>query len=204
MRQILTLIFCFIYSFCFSQDTTFLKVHFLYGSKPSKTFKKTENKWFGGVLGGHVGIESDSNKVVNFLPNGEFHTFDKKENKHSTYAIHSIRDFYGILGGNPDEVKKAVVIIPVTTQQKQKFDSISTAYLKETPYDYALFGMRCGAAAYDILGQIDILPAYNYRKTYKKIFYPKLLRKKLFARASDKGWTILREPGSDRRIWEND
>jgi hypothetical protein len=64
--------------------------------------------------------------------------------------------------------------------------------------------MRCGAAAYDILGQIDILPAYNYRKTYKKIFYPKLLRKKLFAKARDNGWTILREPGSDRRIWEND
>jgi len=79
-----------------------------------------------------------------------------------------------------------------------------TAYLKQTPYDYALFGMRCGAATYEILGQLNILPAYSYRKTYKKIFYPKKLRKRLFKKANNNSWTIERRAGSGKRKWEKD
>ena len=181
-----------------------MKVHFLYGSKPLKKYKDTEQKWFGGILGGHVGIEGDSDKVVNFLRNGKFHWFAKHNNKHSTYAEHSGRDFCCILARNPDSVKKAIVFIPVTMRQKQLFDSISAAYVKETPYDYAFFGMRCGAAAYDILSAIGILPDYSYSKTYRKIFYPKKLRKRLFRKAAENNWTIVRQTGSDRRKWEQD
>ncbi len=188
----------------YSQDRAYLKVHFLYGSKPLKKYKATEQKWFGGVLGGHVGIEADSNKIINFLPNGKFHWFAKKANRHSTYAIHDVDNFYAILGGNADSVKKAIVYIPVTALQKQKFDSITINYLRQTPYDYALFGMRCGAAAYDILGQLNILPNYSYGKTYKKIFYPKKLRKRLFKKAKENGWKIFRQEGSVRRKWEKD
>jgi hypothetical protein len=204
VRQKITILFCFISILGYSQDTTYLKVHFLYGSKPLKKHKDTEQKWFGGILGGHVGIEGDSNKIVNFLPSGKFHWFAKKDNKHSTYAVHSADNFYTILGGNSDSVKKAIVYIPVTRQQKQKFDSISTAYLKQTPYDYALIGMRCGAAAYDILGQLDILPNYPYSKTYRKIFYPEKLRKRLFKKAEENSWTIDRQEGSTKRKWEQD
>jgi hypothetical protein len=155
-------------------------------------------------LGGHVGIEGDSNKIVNFLPSGEFHWFAKKNNRHSRYAVHAADNFYAIFGGNPDSVKKAVVYIPVTIQQRQKFDSLTTAYLKQTPYDYAFFGMRCGAATHDILGQLNILPNYSYSKTYKKIFYPKKLRKRLFKKATANGWTIIRQNGSTKRKWEKD
>lgn len=129
---------------------------------------------------------------------------DKKDNRHSSYAVHSPDQFYAILGGNSDSVKKAIVYIPVSHQQKQEFDSIATAYLKQTPYDYALVGMRCGAAAYDILGQLDILTNYSYRKTYKKIFYPKKLRKRLFKKATENGWIIVRQDGSNKRKWEED
>jgi hypothetical protein len=204
VRHLPTLLFCFISSLAYSQDTTYLKVHFLYGSRPLHKCKDTEPKWFGGMLGEHVGIEGDSNKIVNFIPNGKFHWFAKKDNRHSTYAVHSPDDFYAILGGNPDSVKKAIVYIPVTLQQKQQFDSITTAYLEHTPYDYALVGMRCGTAAYDILGKLAVLPDYSYRKTYKKIFYPKKLRKRLFKKATENGWTIVRENGSYRRKWERD
>lgn len=169
-----------------------------------KKYKETEQKWFGGVLGGHVGIEADSDRIVNFLPSGQFHWFAKKNNRHSTYAVHSVDSFYAILGGNPDSVKKAIVYIPVSRQQKQSFDSITNAYLEQTPYDYALFGMRCGAAAYDILGQLDIMTNYSYGKTYKKIFYPKKLRKRLFKKATENNWTINRQDGSTKRIWEQD
>lgn len=204
VRQIISLLFCIISVLSYAQDTTYLKVHFLYGSKPLKKYKGIERKWFGGVLGGHVGIEGDSGRIVNFLPSGKFHWFAKSDSKNSTYAVHEIENFYAILGGNPDSVKRAVFYIPVTIQQKQKFDSITTVYLNETPYDYAFFGMRCGAAAHDILGQLDILTNYSYRKTYKKIFYPKKLRKRLFKKAREYGWTIVRRDGSVKRKWDRD
>jgi hypothetical protein len=155
-------------------------------------------------MGGHAGIEGDSNRIVNFLPSGKFHWFSKKNNRHSRYAVHSADNFYAILGGNPDSVKKAIVYIPVSIQQKQRFDSIASGYLKQTPYDYAFWGMRCGAAAYDILGQLGIVPAYNYSRTYKKIFYPKKLRKRLFRKARENNWMVIRQDGSGRRIWEKD
>lgn len=204
IRLIAVLFLYFSLDNAFSQDTSFLKVHFLYGSKPLKKYKDTEQKWFGGVLGGHVGIESEKDKVVNFLPSGKFHWFAKKEDKHSTYAEHSVNNFYSILGGEYSSVKSAVVYVPVTRLQKQKFDSITSAYLKQPPYDYALFGMRCGAAAYEILGQLSLLPNYSYRKTYKKIFYPKKLRKRLFNKAEENGWTICRQEGSQKRKWGKD
>jgi len=204
VRVLTILLFCFLSSQVYSQDTTWLKVHFLYGSKPLKKYKDTERKWFGGILGGHVGIESDSDKIVNFLKRGKLHWFAKKKERHSRYAIHSVKQFYSLFRSNPDSVKKAIIYIPVTSQQKKQFDSITTAYLQQTPYDYAFWGMRCGAAAYDILGQLNILPQYCYRKTYRKIFYPKKLRKRLLKKAAKNGWLIVRQEGSTRRKWEKD
>ena len=205
MRQItITFIFCFTFFLTYSQDSLCLKVHFLYGSKPLKKYKDTERKWFGGVLGGHVGIEGDSDRILNFLRKGKFHWFAKKDNKHSVYREHTVRNFYAIFRGTPDSVKKAIIYIPVSVQQKQKFDSIATAYLKQTPYDYAFIGMRCGAAAYDILGQLGILKKHSICKTYRKIFYPKKLRKRLLKKARENNWTIVRQGGSIRRKWERD
>jgi hypothetical protein len=205
VRQIITtFIFCVAFFLSYSQDTPFLKVHFLYGSKPLKKYKDTERKWFGGVLGGHVGIEGDSGKILNFLRKGKVHWFAKKDNKHSVYREHAVSSFYAIFRYNPDSVKKAIVYIPVTLQQKQRFDSIAIAYLKQTPYDYAFFGMRCGAAAYDILGQLAILPKYSHCKTYKKIFYPKKLRKRLLKKAKENHWKVERQEGSMKRKWERD
>lgn len=187
-----------------AQDTTYLKVHFLYGSSPKDEYRGIEKPWFGGKLGGHVGIESDSAEIVNFVTNGSFHVFSSKKKRHSRYAIHNEDAFYSILGGNADSAKKAIVYIPIDSAQKARFDSIANIYLDQTPYDYALFGMRCGAAAYDLLGQLDVLPYYPTSKTYKKIFYPKKLRKRLFKKAEENGWRIEREEGTDRRKWERD
>jgi hypothetical protein len=201
---ILTLFFFLSSHTSFSQDSIYLKVHFLYGSKPLKKYKATEQKWFGGVLGGHAGIECNRDKVLSFSPSGKFHLFSKKNNRHSAYNELSLYSFYSIMGGDPDSMKQAVVFIPITIEQKRKFDSISSAYLQQTPYDYALFGMRCGAATYEVLGQLNILPPYSRSKTYKKIFYPKKLRKRLFKKANANGWKILRQNGSVKRRWEKD
>lgn len=204
MRQTITILFCIISFLSFSQDTTYLKVHFLYGSKPLKKYRDTERKWFGGILGGHVGIEGDVGRIVNFLPKGKFHVFPKKHNKHSVYAVHSPDQFYAIFGGHPDSVKRAIVFVPVTQQQKLQFDSIAASYFMQTPYDYALLGMRCGAATYEILGQLDILNNYSYGKTSRRIFYPRRLRKRLFKKAEEFGWTVVRKEGSTKRKWERD
>lgn len=205
MQSSLTLLLlCLLSINIFAQDTSYLKVHFLYGSKPLKKYKHTERKWFGGVLGGHVGIEGDSNKILNFLPKGKFHWIPKKNDKHSTFAEHNYDNFYAILDSNSDRVKKTIVYIPITPQQKKKFDSIATEYLREPPYDYAFLGMRCAAAAYEILGQLKIVQPYSDFVTSKKIFYPQKLRKRLLKKAKENGWRVVKQEGSPRRKWDHD
>jgi hypothetical protein len=202
IRYLFIFFFCFYCCRSYAQDTSYIKVHFLYGSKPKAKYKDTERKWFGGILGGHVGIENDGGQVINFLRKDRFHWFARKNNRHSTYCKTSIPDFYAILGSNPDSVKKAVVIIPVTTRQKQKLDSIASIYIQHTPYDYALFGMRCGAASYVMLGQLGILKKYSRKKTWIKIFYPRKLRQSLFPQAEKNNWIIEKQKGSAKRKWE--
>lgn len=138
MKQLLLPFFYILSFLSHSQDTTYLKVHFLYGSKPRKEYIDTESEWFGGILGGHVGLGVSDAKIVSFFPFGKFHWIAKNDDKHSTFTTHSKRNFYAVLGGDCDSVKKAIVYIPITAQQKEKFDSITKAYLKQTPYDYAL------------------------------------------------------------------
>jgi hypothetical protein len=187
-----------------SPDNLFLKVHFLYGSRPANGYWKSEKKWFGGTMGGHVGIEAEHNRIISFIPHGRFHWFAKKKQKHSRYAVHDYNGFYTYHGGAADSNKKAVVFIPVSEDQIRRFNSITQAYLEVTPYDYAFFGMRCAAAAYDILAQLDILPRHDHGKTWRKIFYPKRLRKSLFRKAELNNWKIEREEGTMRRKWEQD
>jgi len=180
----------------------YIKVHFLYGSRPLQKYKDSERKWFGGVLGGHVGVQSDSGRILNFRSNGNFHVFQNKKNKHSRFDQHDFDGFYAYFGSNPDSVKKVIITIPVTAEQKRKFDSINNAYLKQTPYDYALFGMRCGAAAYEILARLGIMKNFSYQRTYMKIFYPQKLRRRLLTMAEKNNWSIERYEGTDRRKWE--
>lgn len=205
MRHLTTLLLCLFFLRSYAQhDTIYLKVHILYGSKPLKKYKDTEAKWFGGILGGHIGIEGDSDKIVNFIPRGKFHRFAQNRNKHSAYTVHSVRAFYKYFRNSPDSVKKAIVYIPVTVQQQQQFDSIAAVYLRQAPYDYAFLGMRCSAAAHDILGQLAIMPDYGYPKTWRKVFYPRKFRKRLYRKAKAHHWKIERENGSVTRKWDHD
>ncbi len=185
-------------------DTLFLKVHFLYGSKPAKHFKNTEEKWFGGIHGGHVGLELDSGGILNFLPEGSFHFFPKKHSKHSQFAIHVAGGFYSIFGNEADSAQKAIVYIPITVAQKKIFDSLYNSYLANTPYDYAALGMRCGSAAYEILGQMGIVKKFGFYRTCRKIFYPQKIRKRIFKSARIKHWKIIKTDGSGQRICERD
>ncbi|MCE3283597.1 MAG: hypothetical protein K0Q66_2334 [Chitinophagaceae bacterium] len=187
-----------------AQDSTYIRVHFLYGSRPLKAFRETEPRWFGGILGGHAGIESVDNQVLNFIPHGRFHVVANKR-KHGKYVVDSVRHFYSRLGGqHPDSAKKAIIVIPVTTQQKLRFDSIAAKYLDDAPYDYAFIGMRCGAATYEILAQLGIVERLSLLETVIAVPYPKKLRRQLLIEAAARGWTVVREEGTTRRRWEGD
>jgi hypothetical protein len=187
-----------------AQDSSSIRVHFLYGSRPLKEFRQTEPRWFGGILGGHAGIEGADNQVLSFIPHGRFHLVANTR-KHGKYVVDSVQHFYSRLGGqHPDSAKKAIIVIPVTAQQKLLFDSIAATYLCKAPYDYALIGMRCGAATYEILAQLGIVERLSLVETIIAIPYPKKLRRQLLKEAAENGWTITREEGTARRRWESD
>ena len=68
-----------------------------------------------------------------------------------------------------------------------------------TDDDHASIGMRCGAATYEILGQLGILKGFSLKITCLKILYPKKLRQRLFAKAIQNKCTIVRQEGSTKR-----
>jgi hypothetical protein len=203
MKMYLLILFIFSFLHSHSQNTACLKVQFLYGSKPLKKHKETEKKWFGGMLGGHVGFEGDRGKFYSFEIIGKNKIFNGNHNN-SIYKIATEEEFWNVMKTKEDSVKKTTIIIPITQQQRQKFDSITTAYLQKVPYCYAVFGMRCGSSTYEILAQMNILPQYSRFKTTMKIFYPRRLRKRLLAKAEKNNWTVIRKGGTPKRKWERD
>jgi hypothetical protein len=187
-----------------AQSADSIKVHFLYGSKPKGQFKNMERKWFGGKLGGHVGIETDPDTILNFVPVGKLHVFAKQDEMHGRFVIHSLRTFPEIFGGNAGDMKTLSVVIPINVRQRRILDSLQFAYLFETPFDYAFIGMRCGSSTYYILSQLGIVKAYSHRKIYMKIFYPRRLRKRVLRKAHEQHWIMTRQEGTSRRVWEKD
>lgn len=200
------LILSFLFNNCFASanDSVLIRVHFLHGSKPKRVFRETEDRWFGGLLGGHTGIEYAPNKVLNFQPKSRIHLFSNRSIINGKFSIHDTISFYEILGGNCDSVKKTIIYIKISSTQKTKLDSIVRAYTKRSPYDYAFFGMRCGAAAYDVLAQIDVVRALSFKKTWRRIFYPRRLRRRLEAMAKIHHYQVVKMEGSKRRKWEQD
>lgn len=202
MRRLYILLAATVFSLqAYSQDS--IRVQFIYGSRPLKEYKAIEKKWFGGILGGHVGIETDSGKFYSFEINGKNKIFSSKKNN-SVYKIETAEEFWAVMKTKEDSIKKTTIVIPVTLQQKQKFDSIMSVYIKGPPYCYAFFGMRCAASTYDVLAQLGIFPHYSHFKTCMKIFYPRRLRKRLLAKAEINNWTITRKEGTPKRKWERD
>lgn len=199
MKQLLLLPFLFSFAAHVSaQDSLFAIVHVIYGSKP---IADNETKWFGGILGGHVGLEIAPNKVVHFNPGGKVRALGK-ESEPGTYAISTVEQFYCTFGC--DTVKRMEVRIPITTAQARSLDSISTIYYDAPPYPYAFFGMRCTAACYHLLSWADVYPDYRKGKMVRKFFYPRRLRKRLIRTAKKKDWEIRYTEGRSTRKWDHD
>ena len=192
---------CFTSLLAQNDSSRVIKVHFLYGSKPHPKHKDKETKWFGGLHGGHVSIEVD-NEIVGFVPSGKLHIFARRNKKklHSGFSQQDLEWF------RQDTVscKYATVHIPVSKEQYEKIRSIHSSYTKSSPYDYAFFGMRCAAATYEILGQLDVVKDKSVCGNILSHFYPKPLRRKVFKLAKKKDWVVTSQPGRKTRIWEKD
>lgn len=72
----------------FAQNSSSVKVYFLYGSKPARDSRNTESKYFGGIHGGHVSIGIDSS-VVGFGPYNGFHIFAHRKNLKAIFSSES-------------------------------------------------------------------------------------------------------------------
>lgn len=189
--------------YLFASDS--IKVHFIYGSKPKWKFRHTEKIWLGGTLGGHVGIEYAPNQVIDFVPQGQFHVISHNRSRHSRFNLRSTDAFWKTFGTrSTGEVKRVSFTIPISAYQQARLDSLVKTYAAQVPYDYAFIGMRCAAAAYDILSKVGIMEPKSRTKLILGIFYPRLLRKKMFALSKARAWHVEFHEGSPKRVWEKD
>jgi hypothetical protein len=188
------LLLCITVNTVFAQQT--IQLHFLYGSKPAKGYKAVESKHFGGLKGGHVNIEVNG-RVLDFLP-GKCPLFPNNKKPSGGYYInHSI-------SWDTAHTKWTTISIPVSSIQLQQLEQLMDSFAKRTPYDYAVFGMRCAAASYDVLSRIGLLKKMKNAKKVTKFFYPKLLRKKMMKWARQRGYPVIQHEGRPSRKWEAD
>jgi hypothetical protein len=195
-----SILFLFISNLLFSNDSLFVKVHFVYGSKPKSAFKKTEAKQFGGIHGGHVYLELE-NKIISYgTNNGKWHIFPHKSKSAGKYRIDIDLKWHG----DTSKLKITTIVIPITEEQSLKFKETEKIYFEKTPYDYAFLGMRCAAGAYDFLSQSDVCKHKSRLAIVLRNFYPKRLRVKLLKLAKKENWLILKQEGRKSRKWERD
>ncbi len=192
---------------CFAQDSSFVYVHFLYVSTPKSTYATTEKKWWGGLLGGHVGVGDSNKNILHFMYTDKLHYIAQHKNKTGKFFIDDYNKFYTVFKGTSycatiDSIKKVIIAIPVSTAQLLKLDSLQKAYTITQPYDYAFLGMRCASAAYNVLDVIDVVPHKSYWQTIAYNFYPAMLRKKILKSAKKHNWKIKLENGGVKRKWE--
>ena len=195
----LTFLLIFISSLATGQSDHILKVLFRYGSRPAAGFEKTEHDDFGGIHGGHVCLGIDS-AVIGFDSPKGFNIFPNENNIRGCWECEEEIEYM------KDTISKkyAIVYIPITDKQYQQLNSILAEYLNNPPYDYAFFGMRCASATYDVLSQIGILKQKSYLGNVFSIFYPRMLRHKVFHLARENNYKIIKLKGRKSREWEED
>jgi len=200
MKVIRLMILLFFISHCaFGQQTDTIRVFFLYGSRPLRGNWHQEPHYFGGFHGGHVSIGIDS-VVIGFHHLKGLHLVSCRKHTGGVFQRKKISDFLK----DTIAFKYVTFDIPITAAQHDQLLQILKDDMAHTPYDYAFFGMRCAAACYDVLSQIGIFKIKSRIGNISSNFYPKLLRKKMFALAREKHLKITGHPGRKSRNWEND
>jgi hypothetical protein len=198
MRIALLILQFSFFTCCSANDSLihFIRLNFLYGSKPAKGYKDIEAKKFGGIKGGHVNIEA-GDKVLDFMP-GNNPLFPKDKKPSGGFRLNNS------IYWDTTNTKWTTVFIPVSPDQFSELQLLFDSLSKQTPYDYAIFGMRCAAASYDVLSMIGLFPEFSNSKNIATHFYPKLLRKKVLKWATENNFTVIEHEGKSSRKWESD
>lgn len=196
MRLTLILISLLSLNACFASDSTYtIKINFLYGSRPAKGYQQQESKLFGGIKGGHVNIEAGG-RVLDFTP-GNNPLFPHNRKPTGGFSINQ-----SIYWNSTDKWK--TIIVPVSESQYMALQKLFDSVAAKTPYDYAIFGMRCAAASYDVLSKIGLFKEFPNTTNVITHFYPKLLRKKVLKWADKNNYTVISNEGRPTRKWESD
>jgi len=183
----------------FAQEPHLLKVFFRYGSIPEIGYEYIEYEEVGGLQGGHVSFGIDSLEI-GFTNDKIIHLFARKDCIKGVFYWEYLKDFEDQVS----DKKYITFLIPITEEQYIRLRTILLAYIDNSPYDYAFFGMRCASATFDVLSQIGLLEPKTRAENIISNFYPKLLRRKMFQLARQHGYTVVRVKGRKTRIWEND
>lgn len=197
IRTVLITGLCFFIETVTAQQT--ITVHFLYGSKPAKGYGKAEAKWFGGKKGGHVTIEA-GDSIIGFQPGGNCHLFAKQKNPNGYFSAAQKQSWIK----DTTTLKYTSIIIPVEEEEYLKVKTVLNNYLQKSPYDYAVFGMRCAAATYDVLEETGLVKKRSRIGKWISFFYPQLLRRRLLKIASVNNYSIIKNRGRNTRSWEKE
>ncbi len=196
-------IYLFFPPFSFGQSDSvqakFITVHFLYGSKPAPGYKSSERKMFGGIHGGHVSIQVDS-EIFSFRPKDGWHIISHHKHIVGGYVREDVDKWIKDTIGR----QYTSIRFPVSDSQYLQLKNIEKNYSISCPYDYAFLGMRCASAASDVLSEIGILKSRSNFGHIRKNFYPKRLRRKLLRIAKRNQLQIIRHSGRNSRKWERE
>lgn len=185
-----------------AQDSTFIKIHFKYGSKPAKGYKKSETKYFGGIHGGHVTVEV-GDSIYGFSPidgGAKPRVFAKKS--HSNGWFHLEEEY--VFTYDSLNTQLLTIKIPVSKTELSDLRNQAKLYLNNAPYDYGLFGMRCAASAQEFLSVTSLYKKRSKLSIILRTFYPKKLRKRLLDSAFENNYEITYQEGRKERKWEKD
>lgn len=177
-----------------------LEIDFEYGSRPRRSCKENESRYFGGLHGGHVSLILNG-KSYGFMPTSSpVHIFPKKKRASIfTFQYEKESERSDSVG-----IKTLTIKIPLSEHEFNQIDSIVIHYLDEVPYDYAFFGMRCTSSSCEILGQIGIMKNRKNGSYIMGNFTPKRFRKKLIRLANEREYQMSTTNGRDCRKWEKD
>lgn len=197
MKSLPLLVLLLFSFFSYSQNTVVTAL-FIYGSKP---ITASERKWFGGKLGGHVGLEVGTDSVFHFNPSGAVKVFGDNETPGS-WILSDKSQFLCTFGCDSNKV--LAIEIPVDSLTLTSIRKQALIFLDQSPYPYAFFGMRCTSSCYHLLSMGGILQQKSKSAMIRKNFYPRKLRKRLLKMARKNNWKICRTEGRSTRKWDHD
>jgi hypothetical protein len=178
-----------------------VRVHFIHGSVAQKDCADQRVR-MGGKWGGHVELEID----------GQVYGFEIKSRKAGLHVIaedNPLR-YNSFFSKTPLQTWKSQtsrdkitsINIPVNAVTHQKLLTICNAYHQSSPYDYAVWGMRCTASCQEILAEAGIFPRKSQWGYIFYAFYPRLLRRNMLAWAATNRLTVSRQQGIECRDWD--